>query len=249
MKSTSRSAALAGVFLMMSSAGALAAPGDPLSGTSVGLEGDPGDIVISRGVTDERGNVRFDNLAPGDYVIVIDGPTLAKAMDARGPSKPERHGGGSSFSIGVGGMFGGSHHSHEDGGPTGGERHSGRIGGVAVDPNDPSGDRVNSGGRSTGGVGLGLNVPLGGRDTSPEPGYPITAINIVLPSNPDAATIDWGDGSAVSTETAYCHDSAVHGMKFRVTVGRGGTIVMSIFDRWGNLSAISEDESPLPRDR
>src|SRR6185437_15813088 len=152
MKTTVILAALASFAMSLSSTAVFAAQGDPIDGVDVNLGKNPGGSRVASGVTDERGNVRFDNLAPGDYVIVIDGPTLAKAMDARGPSKPARHGGGSSFSIGVGGMFGGSHHSHENGGPTGGERHSGRIGGVAVDPNDPSGDRVNSGGRSTGGV-------------------------------------------------------------------------------------------------
>ncbi len=252
MKTTIVLAAIASLSMALSSTAAFAAPGDPIPGIEVRLEGDPGSILISRGVTDDRGNVRFDHLAPGDYVIVIDGPTLVKAMDARAPSKPDRHGGGSSLTIGIGGTFGGSHHSHEDAGPTGGERHSGRIGGAAVDPNDPSGNRVNNGGSSTGGVGLGLNVPLGGHDTNPEPGYPIINISVSIkyPRSQGAEdTIDWGDGTSTSTETAYCRDSAIHGTKLHVTNLRGGTIILSIFDRWGNLSAISENESPLPSDR
>lgn len=231
MKSRFALAGIASLVLALSSTAAIAAQGEPIDGVDVKLGKNPGGLRVASGVTDGRGNVAFRNLAPGDYEIFIDGPTLARAMDALAPSKPERHGGDSSLNIGIGGMFGGSHHSHNDGGPVGGSHGS------------------SHGGSSTGGVGVGLNVPLGGHNTDREPGYPITAINISLPSNPDATTIDWGDGSPVSAETAYCHDSAVHGMKFHVTVGRGGTILLSIFDRWGNMSAISENQSPLPTDR
>ena len=80
MRSNFVRAALACLALALPGTVAFAAPGDPISGTAVGLEGDPGSIVIAHGVTNDKGQVDFGNLMPGKYQIVIDGAGLASAM-------------------------------------------------------------------------------------------------------------------------------------------------------------------------
>jgi len=67
--------------LALSGTATLARQGDPISGIPVGLEHDPGGSgIIARGVTDGKGQVSFGNLAPGKYLIVIDGKGLAVAL-------------------------------------------------------------------------------------------------------------------------------------------------------------------------
>lgn len=117
----------------------------PISGIPVGLEGDPESIVVARGTTDDKGNFTFKGLAPGRYVLVIDGPGLVAAMDKVAPREPEKEESHSSFSLGIGGFMGG-----------GSSRASGQDG--AGPENGGSSQRSSSGG------GFGLSIPLGGGD-------------------------------------------------------------------------------------
>ena len=87
--------------------------------------------------TDENGQFVLDGLEPGDYVIDIDGPSLAAALDKLAPP-PEKKSGGSSLSIG-GGLFGGSGHSHSD--------------------DHGAGPSHGHAGSSGGGMGLGVGIP------------------------------------------------------------------------------------------
>lgn len=115
---------LACLALALPTTAAFAAPGDPIQGTPVGLEGDPGSIVVAHGVTNDKGQVDFGNLMPGKYRIVIDGTGLASAMKRIDPkglphvvrivfgladqkpffSSDQPYAGGSSQSISVGGI-------------------------------------------------------------------------------------------------------------------------------------------------
>lgn len=49
--------------------------GEPLSGTPVGLEGDPGSLLAGTGRTDANGNVTIGNLAPGRYFVFLADPS------------------------------------------------------------------------------------------------------------------------------------------------------------------------------
>jgi len=205
MKSNFVRAALACLAFALSTTASFAEPGKPIDGTDVGLDHNPGGGRVATGVTDSEGNIRFGKLAPGEYVLVVDGPSLIKAMDRLAPA---RHSGGSSFSFGVGGLFGGggSRHSSEKGGPTGGSH-----------------------GTSGGGVGLGVNVPIGDQDSngSSHPGetaVPTTNIRLTLNTNITSRFV-----TMFSSETPYCRDTAGQGMRLGFK--------------------ISENSSPMPRDR
>jgi hypothetical protein len=179
-------------------------------------------FVVGRLRTDAKGQVVLKGLAPGDYEIAVDGESLVAATDKLAPPPKRSDNGGPSLSIG-GGLFGGSGHSSSDHGGAG-----------------PSGHDGGSHSGSGGGVGLGVSVPLGGGGDNNGSGpqdNPITAITITLPSNPDAInTANWGTGTSFASETPYCRDSAIRGAKIHVTIGKGGgSLVMSIFDRWGQL--------------
>ena len=50
---------------------ALANPGDPIPGTQVGLEHDPGSMVVSQTKTNSAGVAVFPNVKPGKYRITI----------------------------------------------------------------------------------------------------------------------------------------------------------------------------------
>jgi protocatechuate 3,4-dioxygenase beta subunit len=80
MKSNLVRAALACVALSLPASAAFAGPGDPISSVPIGLEGDPGSIVIAHSVTDGKGQFNFGNLKPGKYRIVLDGKGLALAL-------------------------------------------------------------------------------------------------------------------------------------------------------------------------
>lgn len=45
-------------------------PGTPIQGIPIGLEGDPGSIVVPR-TSDRLGNVVFTGLAPGRYSVLV----------------------------------------------------------------------------------------------------------------------------------------------------------------------------------
>lgn len=234
MKSIFVCAAFACLTLALSPTAAFAiGEGEPISGTSVGLEHDPPRLSVGSGVTDGNGRVTFGKLAPGKYVLVIDGLTLVKAMDRLAPSKPARHDSGPTVSLGVGGFFGGggSHHSSGGAGPVGGESHSGRTGGLAVDPNDPSGNRVNSGGSSTGGVGLGVNVPIGGGGGDAQGGgiynnAPIISMTLTVSGTPGGNAGTDVRESSFSSETPYCRATAGQGMRLGFSVPEGAGLVI-----------------------
>ena len=50
---------------------AYAKQGDPIPGIPVGLEGDPDPRMVVEAVTNEGGNVNFNNLKPGRYIVVL----------------------------------------------------------------------------------------------------------------------------------------------------------------------------------
>jgi hypothetical protein len=113
-----------------------------------------GENPVARGTTDKDGNVSFPGLAPGHYTLVIDGKSLVASL----APKKKSH---SSFSIGVGGMFGGGHSGSGHSGA--GSGHGGSGGG--------------------GGVGLGVSIPVGGGDDdSGKPGHPTVVLGLLLPA-------------------------------------------------------------------
>lgn len=86
MKSNIVRAAFASIIFALATAGTLAAPGDPIPGTEVGLEGDPEGIIVAEGVTNRIGQVDLGVLAPGRYIFVIDAKGLAAAIGKLAPS-------------------------------------------------------------------------------------------------------------------------------------------------------------------
>ena len=80
MKSSLVRAALACLALALPATASFAAAGDPIVGVPIGLEGDPGSIVVAKGVTNDKGQVTFGNVAPGMYFVVLDSKGLALAL-------------------------------------------------------------------------------------------------------------------------------------------------------------------------
>jgi len=159
-----------------------------------------GETVVSRGVTDVNGRVDFTGLAPGNYVIQIDGSSLVAAMDklVLPAPKNENH---SSFSLGIGGFMGGGS----------GHRSSGREG-AGPAGHESGGSHSSSGG----GVGLGISVPIGGSDPHAGLRAPLwvwVAMMAHSSGRPNA-----GDAGSFSTETPYCRDTAGNGMRISFTV-------------------------------
>lgn len=72
------------VALALSSTAAFA---EQVRSIHVFLEAGDDSIVIADGVTDSKGNVSFGKLAPGNYVLVIEGKTLVAAIDRLGSSR------------------------------------------------------------------------------------------------------------------------------------------------------------------
>ena len=62
--------AISAAFLTFSATAAHAKAGEPVTGTPIGLEGDPGSIVAPI-LTDVEGNVTFRTLSPGRYTVVL----------------------------------------------------------------------------------------------------------------------------------------------------------------------------------
>ncbi|HEY4941361.1 MAG TPA: prealbumin-like fold domain-containing protein [Rhizomicrobium sp.] len=152
--------------------------------------------TLSTVSTDANGQAVVAGLAPGRYEIVIDGPSFVAAMDMIAPP-PEKESGGPSVSIG-GGLFGGTSHSssnHEGAGPRQGGSHS-----------------------SSGGIGLGLSVPLGGSPQGQPSSYWVVS-----------SGLDW-EAFKVSYETPYCRDDAGQGMRLLFTVPQAaGPLRVTIF--------------------
>jgi hypothetical protein len=74
-----------GAFL---AAGLIASPvfakvGEPISGTQVGLEHDPGSVVIAQTKTNSAGVAIFQSVKPGKYRLII-GTILWPRVDSRG---------------------------------------------------------------------------------------------------------------------------------------------------------------------
>jgi hypothetical protein len=72
MKYTALAGAFFAAVLITSPLFAFAKAGDPISGTSVGLEHDPGGVVISQTKTNRAGVAIFQNVKPGKYRAQID---------------------------------------------------------------------------------------------------------------------------------------------------------------------------------
>ena len=118
----------------------------PSSSTPIILEHDPAGIVATA-PTDGDGRVTFRNLAPGKYVLVIDGSALAASLNRLTTRKKESSGG---VSFGIGGsLFGGGHSGsgHTGAGPVGGGHGSTRSG-------------------TGGNIGIGTTIPIGGSHDS-----------------------------------------------------------------------------------
>jgi hypothetical protein len=49
----------------------IAKPGEPIAGVPIGLEGDPGSVVISQAKTNGEGVAVFRNVKPGKYQLTI----------------------------------------------------------------------------------------------------------------------------------------------------------------------------------
>jgi hypothetical protein len=71
MKKFSALLALCAFSLTLTASIAHAKQGDPIPGIPVGLEGDPGSIMVAHAVTNGEGNVTFTNLRPGHYTFVL----------------------------------------------------------------------------------------------------------------------------------------------------------------------------------
>lgn len=61
---------IAAVALSVLNLAAQATPGTPIQGIPIGLEGDPGSIVVPR-TSDRLGNVVFTGLGPGRYSVFV----------------------------------------------------------------------------------------------------------------------------------------------------------------------------------
>jgi hypothetical protein len=186
---------------VLASAGTVAIAGGVIPSVPVGLEGDPGSIVVAKGTTDANGNVAFRDLKPGNYVIVIRGKSLVATVEKLHPPSPEKESGGASLSIG-GGLFGeGSGHSgSEDGHPGTGHGSHG----------------------ASGGVGLGLNIPLGHGDPGPDrPGIVGTVANwlylgLSLPSGAGG-----NSATRMKLEIPYCRDGGGQDIRIGFTIPTG----------------------------
>ncbi len=225
MKTNFVRAALACAALALSTTAATAT-NDPIPGVDIIVQKNPGGTIVIQTHTDSNGSLTLRGLAPGDYVIEIDGRSLVAAMDKLAPAAPEKKESHSSFSLGIGGFLGGgsSHSSGDHGGagPVGGGSHG-------------------SSHSSDGGMGVGLSVPLGGGDKgSDQPGEPITSINISLPNKQD-----------MKIDAPYCRDAASRGLHIGFTVPAAGDWVPAVgdWDGVGMTVKISENQSPLPQDR
>ena len=200
--------ALACAVLLLAATAAMA--GDPIPGVDVNLGKNPGGNAITA-TTDADGRIVFKGLTPGDYELVIDGPSLVAAINKLiPPPAPEKKKSHSSFSIGIGGLFGGgSHHTSSGSQGTGPVQGGGSQGG--------GGSR--GGSSSGGGMGLGLSIPLGGGDSKPGAGSApmVTLTATVTQSGPGSGT-PTGTVSFFSVETPYCPDSAKQGMRIYFTV-------------------------------
>ena len=225
MKSILVRAALACLALALTAMPAMAT-NEPIPGVDIIVQKNPGGIVVKT-QTGPTGQVQFKDLAPGEYVIEIDGKSLVAAMDKLTPPAPAKKSSRSSFSLGIGGFLGGgSSRSNEGRGPVGGERNSGRIGSIAVDPTDPN--RVNNGGNSSGGVGLGVNIPIGGGSDSDA-----ATRNGNLQITQFSIRRDGGSGG-FSVSQGYCPNAAGQGMHIEFTVPESGSYTATI--DWGDGS-------------
>ena len=130
-------AALAVLALSLPASAAFAGIHDPISGVPVGLEHDPGGIVVVHGVTSGEGQFSFGDVKPGKYLIVIDGRGLALALKKIDPK-------GLPHTIHVTFGLAGQKPLVFTNQPFGGDAASLRIGGVTVAVGDLNGDGVAS---------------------------------------------------------------------------------------------------------
>lgn len=227
MKTNLVRAALACAALALTSATAIA---NVIPGVDVIVKRHPPkDLAIPPVTTDAKGQATF-KLAPGEYEIDIDGPTLRAAVDRIAPPKKKDRG---SLSVGIGGsLFGGgsSHSSQKDSGHEGLDNQ-----GEGSKNGHPSSNQGNS--SSGGGVGVGMNIPVGGNDpgSNPPPSLEITMHEIIV------TNLATGQPEPVSVDFPYCRDGG-EGPRVEFTVPDGGgtvTMQMSIADQAsaGNLTS------------
>ena len=108
--------------------------------------------MVARGTTDGKGSFTFKGLAPGRYILVINGSELAAAMGKRMPPETERKESHSSVGLGIGGAIFGN---GGNGGNGSGRASSGREGASPV----KGGSSHHS--FSGGGMGVGISIPVG----------------------------------------------------------------------------------------
>jgi len=217
MKTSFVCAALACLALALSTTVAMAT-NEPIPGVDIIIYPAGGTVMHTQ--SDANGALTLRGLAPGDYVIEIDGPSLVAAMDKLAPAAPEKKKSGSSFSLGFGGFSsgGGSHHSNE-----GGERQSNRIGGLTVDPSDPSGNTMANGGTSHGnshsssGGGMTAGIAVGDLNGDGNPDRADVNGNLQIAE----FSVRMGESGGFSVSQTYCRKSASHGMRFGFTVPPG----------------------------
>jgi hypothetical protein len=195
-----------GCAILAFSASAATATNKPIPGIDVIVKKNPGGNAITA-TTDENGQITLRNLAPGDYEIDIDGPTLKATVD-KISGRPLIGNGAQVLSIGIGGgFFGGSSHSsssHQGAGPAQGTSH-------------PSGTPTNSG---DSGVSVNLNQMVATDNDSKSGNAPmITFTATVTPSSPGNAA-PTGVVTFLS-ETPYCRDNSSQGMRIGFTVPEG----------------------------
>jgi len=213
MKSNWLRAALACAVLAIMGTAALAA-NNPIPGVDIVVKKHPGGNSLTA-TTDANGQVVLKGLEPGDYEVDIDGTSFVAAMDglAPPPEKKESH---SSFSVGIGGMFGGSRRSS-----------SGQGAGPA------QGGGTSHGG-SSGGVGLGVSIPVPGSGDQRGEG---TWSGNWHDNGDFLIEIGWDRHDAsgnifFSADTPLCRDGAKQGTRIGFTVpeSSGGpvTVVLGI---------------------
>lgn len=159
----------------------------PAGGIDVGLERDPGNSIVGRGTTDSKGNLTFANLPAGHYTLVIEGKSLAASLKQMAPKETAaKKESGPSVNLGIGGLFGSKSSSPSKSGP------------VKGTPSHNS--------SSSAGVGLGLNIPIGGDDDTSKPAMIDNSVTLIVTSRIVATghNVGGAGNQAFSTSVPVC---------------------------------------------
>ncbi len=182
--------------------------GNELPGVHVVVKQVDGGTVLSA-ATDSKGYIAVDSLRPGRYEIFVDGPSLMAAVDKIAP--PPKKSSGLNVGIG-GGFFGGSSHSsssHQGAGPAQGTSH-------------PSGTTTNSG---DSGVSVNLNQMVARDSDSGSANGNVPMITFTATVNPSSPGSSAPTGTvSFLSETPYCRDTALQGMRIGFTVPEGAPV-------------------------